>query len=427
MTNSWAGYAALVGFFLAYGLVILEERLYLRKSKPVILIGCLMWAFIALYERGAGGGHAGEQVKHIIGEIGELFFFLLSAMTYVNTLQERLVFDSLRAWLIRKGFGYRSLFWITGGITFCLSPIADNLTSALLMATVVNAVGRGSSRFLVPAFINIVVAANAGGAWSPFGDVTTLMVWTAGKVETAKFLTLFLPSLINWVIPAAVMFPFVPKDKPGGSAEIVRMKPGAKIIMLLGFTTIAITVSFHQVLRLPPFIGMMTGLGLLMFMGYYLSIQEGQGEAAPQRRFDIFEKIQQIEFDTLLFFFGVLLAVGALQYIGYLGLLNAHLYGGIGYTKANIVIGVASAVIDNIPLMYAVIQMNPAMGAEQWLLITLTTGVGGSLLSIGSAAGVAVMGVRRDVYTFTAHLKWMPAAALGYLGSIGCWWVITNI
>jgi Na+/H+ antiporter NhaD/arsenite permease-like protein len=414
----------MAGFVLAYVLVILEHRLHLRKSKPVVLIGCLLWVIIAIYERGSGVAHAEERVRHIIGEIGELFFFLLVAMTYINALQERRVFDALRAWLIRRQYGFRSLFWITGGITFVLSPVADNLTSALLMATVVDAVGAGNRRFLVPAFINIVVAANAGGAWSPFGDITTLMVWTAGKVETTKFLALLLPSIMNWIVPAVLLNRFIPREQPVGNAEIVVMKPGARRIIVLGMATIATAVSFHQVLHLPPFLGMMTGLGFLMFLGYHLKRSEAVREVPQPERFNIFRKVERVEFDTLLFFFGIITAVGAVQYVGYLSLANEALYGRAGNTAANIVIGVLSALVDNIPLMYAVLQMNPPMEVNQWLLITLTAGTGGSLLSIGSAAGVAVMGVRRDIYTFMAHLKWLPIVALGYAASILCWWLV---
>ncbi|MEK7802889.1 MAG: sodium:proton antiporter NhaD, partial [Deltaproteobacteria bacterium] len=212
LVNSWAGYTSLIVFIFAYFLVIFEDRLHLKKSKPVVLIGCLMWAIIGIYEALVGGGHAEEHVKHMIGEIGELFFFILVAMTYINVLQERLVFESLKSWLIRKGFGYRSLFWFTGVITFFLSAVADNLTSALLMATVVSTVSSNRA-FIVPAFINIIIAANAGGAWSPFGDITTLMVWTSGKVATAQFLYLLIPSVVNWFVPAIIMFPFIPKER----------------------------------------------------------------------------------------------------------------------------------------------------------------------------------------------------------------------
>jgi Na+/H+ antiporter NhaD/arsenite permease-like protein len=434
LTDTWVGYAAIICFCMAYTLVIFEEQIHMRKSKPVILIGCFMWALIGIYEAMHGGGHAHDHVKELIGEIAELFFFLLVAMTYINTLDERNVFKALRVWLLKKGLGFRKLFWATGGITFLLSPLADNLTSALLMSTVALAVSNGNGRFIVPAFVNIVVAANAGGAWSPFGDITTLMVWTSGKVHTMEFAYLLLPSLVNWLIPASIMYFAVPDEYPEVGEEEVELKPGAKVIIGLGIFTVATAVSFHQFLHLPPFLGMMFGLGLLMMMGWYLK-RWGERrhmdkmnvpkERRNRQRFDIFTKVEGVEFDTLLFFFGVLTAVGALQYIGYLALASDSMYGTLGPTTSNIIIGVLSAIVDNIPVMYAVLKMGPEMGVDQWLLITLTCGVGGSLLSVGSAAGVAVMGVNREHYHFMSHLKWAPVIALGYMASIGCWYLVT--
>ncbi len=427
LTNTWVGYLALVSFVLAYTLVIFEEKIHLRKSKPVVLVGCLMWMMIGIYEAFHGSDHhAEEAVKHLIGEIGELFFFLLVAMTYINALEERQVFASLRSWLLRKGLGFQSLFWATGIITFFLSPLADNLTSALLMATVAEKVSGGDRRFIIPAFINIIVAANAGGAWSPFGDITTLMVWTAGKVPTQEFASLVIPSIVNWIIPAVIMFFFIPKGTPEGSTDKIEMKMGARAIIALGVTTIATAVCFHQFLHLPPFLGMMLGLGYLMFYSYFLKIMDRKNGLPVHRRFDILRKVRSVEFDTLLFFFGVITAVGALQYLGYLALVSQKMYGGLGFTGGNILVGILSAIVDNIPVMFAVLKMNPDMPLEQWLLITLTCGMGGSLLSIGSAAGVAVMGVRRDVYTFMTHLKWTPVIALGYAASIFCWWLLSS-
>ncbi len=397
-----------------------------------------MWFFIGFYESTHLGdpSHSHEFVKELIAEIGELFFFLLSAMTYINTLDERNVFNCLRSWLLRKGLGFRALFWATGIITFFLSPLADNLTSALLMSTVALAVSGGHSRFIVLSFTNIVVAANAGGAWSPFGDITTLMVWTAGKVETLQFAYLMIPSLINWLIPAAIMYFFLPDEHPESESGVIKLKPGAKVVIGMGILTIATAVSFHQFLHLPPFLGMMLGLGVLMIFGYYLKrwgnrpvleelhLDPDMEESSQQ--FDIFRKISNVEFDTLLFFFGVLTAVGALQYLGYLALVSESLYGTIGPTWSNICVGVLSAIVDNIPVMFAVLKMDPSMGVDQWLLITLTTGVGGSLLSVGSAAGVAVMGVDRKNYTFMSHLKWSWTIALGYAASIISWWLVTG-
>ena len=425
LTNTWVGYVCLISFVMAYSLVVFEEKIHLRKSKPVVLIGCLMWMLIGIYEAShPGDHHAEEQVKHLLEEIGALFFFLLVAMTYINALEERNVFAALRSWLLRKGLGFRALFWATGVITFFLSPLADNLTSALLMATVAEKVSGGDRRFIIPAFINIIVAANAGGAWSPFGDITTLMIWTAGKVQTMEFSALIIPSIVNWIIPATIMFPFIPKGVPEGSTEKIEMKTGAKGIIFLGVTTIATAVSFHQFLHLPPFLGMMLGLGYLMFLSYFLKIMDRSNGLPAEERFDILRKVKNVEFDTLLFFFGVITAVGALQYLGYLALVSTAMYGGLGFTGGNILVGVLSAIVDNIPVMFAVLKMNPDMGLDQWLLITLTCGVGGSLLSVGSAAGVAVMGVRRDVYTFMTHLKWTPVIALGYAASIFCWWML---
>ena len=434
LANTWAGYAALISFLLAYTLVVFEEKIHMRKSKPVVLIGCVMWAMIGIYEASHGGGHAHDYIKELIAEIGELFFFLLVAMTYINTLDERNVFKSLRCWLLNRGYGFKKLFWATGIITFFLSPLADNLTSALLMSTVALAVSNGNRAFIVPAFVNIIVAANAGGAWSPFGDITTLMVWTAGKVETQMFAYLMIPSIVNWIIPALILYAFVPNEFPEAGDEKIEFKAGAKVTICLGIFTIATAVSFHQFLHLPPFLGMMLGLGLLMMQGFYLKVWgekkhlDSIGVPEDQReddKFDIFKKVANVEFDTLLFFFGVLTAVGALQYVGYLAIVSESMYGNLGPTISNTLVGILSAIVDNIPVMYAVLKMDPAMGLDQWLLITLTTGTGGSLLSVGSAAGVAVMGVDRKNYTFMSHIKWVPAIALGYFASIASWYFVT--
>ncbi len=177
-TSHWVGYLCLVIFVLAYALVIAEENLHLRKSKPVMVAAGVIWALVAGVLYMHGDNHtAREAVTHNLLEYGELFLFLLAAMTYINAMEERGVFDALRAWLVSRGFSLRSIFWITGVLAFFISPIADNLTTALLMSTVVMTVGGTNRRFVSVACVNIVVAANAGGAFSPFGDITTLMVW----------------------------------------------------------------------------------------------------------------------------------------------------------------------------------------------------------------------------------------------------------
>ncbi len=420
LTGTETGIFTVLIFIIAYGFVMAEEFTHLRKSKPVIFAGAVIWAHAAYLASEAGV--AVEQTHQVfernLVEFAELMLFLIVAMTYVNSMAERNVFNALRSWLVRKHFNYRQLFIITGIITFFLSAVADNLTSALLVGAVVLAVGRGNQRFISIGFVNLVVAANAGGAFSPFGDITTLMVWQAGYAEFFDFFNLFIPSVVNYAVPAAFMYFAVPNEQPEQSAdeEVVGLKVGAIPVCALFALTIVLAVSFKQLIHLPPFMGMMLGLSLLMLYGYYLKITCSEHEG--DYRFDIFRKIRDAEWDTLFFFFGVVFAVGGLGYIGYLELLSGAMYDTLGATTANILVGVLSAIIDNIPVMFAVLSMNLDMDLYQWLLVTLTAGVGGSLLSIGSAAGVALMGQSKQMYTFFSHVKWTPHIALGYIASI---------
>ena len=441
LTAHWVGFTALGIFAVAYSLVMAEEFTHLRKSKPVILAAGVIWAMIAIVYAGHGITHAAEvAVRHNLLEYAELMLFLLVAMTYINAMEERNVFEALRSWLVKMGYGFRKLFWITGVLAFFISPIADNLTTALLMCAVVLAVGGDNSKFVLLACINIVVAANAGGAFSPFGDITTLMVWQKGvdtpqgTVDFFTFFSLFVPSLVNWLVPAGIMVLAVPDEHPEGGGEAVVMKRGAKRIITLFLLTITTAVSFHNFMHLPPVIGMLTGLSYLQFFGYYLkkTVHLEHGMTRQQfateiehdeafgslPTFNVFNKIARAEWDTLLFFYGVVLCVGGLGFIGYLAMASEVMYIDWGATNANITVGILSAIVDNIPVMFAVLTMMPDMSMGQWLLVTLTAGVGGSLLSIGSAAGVALMGQARGRYTFFGHLKWSPVIALGYAASI---------
>ncbi len=553
-TSSIYGYLGLLLFILAYTLVTMENKLQLRKSKPVLFAAGLIWILVALAYAGIGDTHTAHvAIKASLLEYAELFLFLLAAMTYINALEERNVFQSLRAYLVSRGYSFKTIFWITGALAFCISPVADNLTTALLMGAVIMAVGGNNKAFIAIACINVIVAANAGGAFSPFGDITTLMVWQKGKIEFTGFFLLLLPSLINWLIPAFLMSFAVGSATPAVTDEQVFMKKGARRIMGLFLMTIVTAVSFHNFLNLPPAAGMMLGLGYLGIFSFFLKKMEGVDErfdsilgtrshetlrpiynlvqqgtnlstyinkftdptfmidtdhlvthwnpameklsgvqssdvigrhyhghhkpiahmkhayeaaaffpalseggkwlsiaAAVVRddnetvigvvetlrdhtehkqkvsHFDIMKRIARAEWDTLLFFYGVILCVGGLAQFGYLGLVSGYLYTDLGATVANTLLGLVSAVIDNIPVMLAVLMMDPSMSEGQWLLITLTAGTGGSLLAIGSAAGVALMGSARGIYTFGSHLKWAPAIAAGYAASIAFHMFINN-
>ena len=442
LTHHWVGYGALGIFFLAYVLAMLEEATMLRKSKPMVLAASIIWVLISVvYVKGGMGQQSGHAFRSTLEGYAELFLFILVSMTYLNAMEQRGIFDNLRVWLLSKGFGYRKLFWITGILSFFMSSVLNNLTTALLMGAVVLAMAKDNRRFITLACVNIVVATNAGGSFSPFGDITTLFVWQKGVVPFAHFFALFIPAVVNFMVPAAIMHFWVPRERPKAATEAAPMKRGAIGIIVLFFLTIATAVSFENFLDLPPAAGMLAGLSYLSFYFYYLYSsrhkefatskgltknngngtlpEPGQPETPEQHNiFDVFHNVSRLEWDTLLFFYGVMVSVGGLSFIGYLTLASHYLYTDLDPTVANVLVGIVSAFIDNGTIMYAVLTMEPKISEGQWLLVTLTAGVGGSLLAIGSAAGVGLLGQTKGIYSFTSHLKWMPVIALGYAASI---------
>ncbi|WP_321311505.1 sodium:proton antiporter NhaD [Halarcobacter sp.] len=423
LTMTWVGFACLFIFVVGYYFVAAEEKYEIDKAKPALFIGTFMFILVALYYslNNLNMGLVHTQAQHLILEIAEIFFFLFVAMTYIESLIHMNVFDKLKYNLISKGFTYRKLFWVTGILAFFISPIADNLTTALILSTVLITIEKERRDFLVPGAINIVVAANAGGAWSPFGDITTLMAWTAGKGAFGDFLFLFPSSILGYLITALLLSKVVPNEKPAFDAskeEIPVMAEGSKVVMGLGVFTIFCAVMSHQVLHLPAMWGMMFGLSLLKVYSYGLKRRHGKDH------FNIFHSMAKIENNTLMFFFGILAAVGALYFIGWLA-LAAIVYepSVLGPTWSNIGVGFLSAIVDNVPVMSAVLKANPSMEHAQWMLVTLTAGVGGSLISFGSAAGVGVMGKLHGIYTFGSHMKYAWTILIGYIVSCAIWYV----
>ncbi|WP_206484401.1 sodium:proton antiporter NhaD [Thalassotalea sp. G2M2-11] len=438
LTSSFVGILSLILFSFAYLLVIGEEFIHLRKSKPVLVAAGIIWFMIGwVYTQHGIPKEAEEAFNHNLLEYAQLLLFLLVAMTYINAMEERGVFERLRIWMIAKGLSLRSLFWLTGILAFIISSFANNLTTAMLMCAIVLKVAPNNLKFINIACINIVVASNAGGVFSPFGDITTLMIWQAGLVQFEQFFVLLLPSFVNFLIPATIMSLFISNQASAPiTDEDFVLKRGAKRIIFLFVLTIATAVICHSLVNMPPVLGMMLGLGYLKFLGFYLrkSLPRSLNKKRTQAEilkddkalkslgnivpFDIFDKIARAEWDTLLFFYGVVMCVGGLGFMGYLGLVSELLYSHWSPTYANILVGVLSAIVDNIPVVFAVLSMNPMMDLQQWLLVTMTAGVGGSLLSVGSAAGVALMGQTKGKYSFLGHLKWSWAIVLGYAGSI---------
>ena len=422
ITFTWVGYASLAIFVIGYYFVAMEEKYHIDKAKPALLTGTFIFMLVAFYYviNGMDMNLVHTQAQHLILEIAEIFFFLFVAMTYIESMIHMNVFDKLKYNLISKGYTYRKLFWVTGFLAFFISPIADNLTTALILSTVLITIEQKNKAFLIPGAINIVVAANAGGAWSPFGDITTLMAWTAGKGSFVDFLFLFPASIIGYLVTAFLLSKVVPETVPDfdiAKEENPTMMEGAKVVIALGIFTIFCAVMSHQVLHLPAMWGMMFGLALLKMYDYRLKKIHGSG-------FDVFNSMAKIENNTLMFFFGILAAVGALYFIGWLA-LAAVVYDPsvLGPTWSNIGVGFLSAIVDNVPVMSAVLKASPEMGLDQWMLVTLTAGVGGSMISFGSAAGVGVMGKLPGIYTFGAHMRYSWMILIGYIVSIAVWYL----
>jgi Na+/H+ antiporter NhaD/arsenite permease-like protein len=419
LSGSIFGLAMLLLFVVGYFFIATEEKFEINKAKPALFLGTSMFIFVGIYYaiNGYSMHPLEHEIDHLILEIAEIFFFLFVAMTFIEALVERQVFEVLKHKLITKGYSYRTLFWVTGVIAFFLSPVADNLTTALILSTVLITLEKERRDFLVPGAINIVVAANAGGAWSPFGDITTLMAWTAEKGAFTDFMFLFPASVLGWLTTAIILSRFVPQDtpKPLDTAEAPKILKGGKEIMYLGVFTIATAVVGKQFLHLPPMWGMLFGLSILKLYSYKL-------KRAKEHSPNIFGAISHIEHDTLIFFVGILGAVGALHFLGFLN-LAVQLYDIYSPTVVNIGVGILSAIVDNVPVMSAVLKANPTMTLDQWMLVTLTAGVGGSLISFGSAAGVGVMGRMHGIYTFGAHMKYAWTVAIGYIVSVAVWYL----
>ncbi|MBU1884139.1 sodium:proton antiporter NhaD, partial [bacterium] len=389
-------------------------------AKPALFVGTFMFMLIGIYYaiNGLDPNALHDELEKLILEIAEIFFFLFVAMTYIETLIERGVFELMKYKLVSKGFTYKKLFWLTGTLAFFISPVADNLTTALILSTVLFTIDKQKIAFLVPGAINIVVAANAGGAWSPFGDITTLMAWTAGKGEFVDFLFLFPASVLGWLATAFLLSLSVPKGEPEFDPHTETqpmLRKGGMAIVYLGILTIVISVLGHQFFHFPAMWGMMFGLAILKLYSFNLNRKSTEG-------FDIFVNMKKVENDTLLFFFGILSAVGALHFLGFLHYVHS-LYGAIGSTASNIGVGFLSAIVDNVPVMSAILKSSPEMGIDQWMLVTMTAGIGGSLISFGSAAGVGVMGRMHGIYTFSSHMRHSWTILVGYAVSIAIWYV----
>ena len=420
-----------------------EEMTALRKSKPMVLGSALVWFLICAYYAINGHGKTAALAfeSNLLAYI-ELLLFILVSMTYLNTMEECGIFRTMQIYLLSKRFTYQQLFWITGSLAFFLSTLINGMTVGLMMGSIAMIVGKRNPEFIGLACVNIICATNAGSTFSPLGGVSTLLVWQQNILSFGQFFLLAIPCLVNYLLPACIMQFWVPQGKPVAIKDIVILKRGTKRVICLFLITLVITISGNVSLELPPAAGMMAGLGLLQLFNYYLIKTSGKVEEEKDiyshykmnrltlndpQGFDVFRNIGKVDWDTLLFFYGAMMIIGAMSFVGYLDAIARFLFGQISPTLANMSIGLTSAFIDNGTLMFAVLKMHPGISQGQWLLLTLTLGVGGSLLAIGSAPGVGMLGHVKGHYTFISHLRWLPIILISYFVSIAIhFWINAN-
>lgn len=412
-------------FVVGYFFIALEHKTHVNKSGVAIIIGGVLWLIAALVSHDRG------EISTVIaengGEIFSIVVFLLSAMTIVELLVHYQFFDWLREKIVQKKISQNQLFWLLGALTFVMSAFLDNLTTTLIMIQIGRKIYKHQDNFLI--FVaNTVIAANAGGAASPIGDVTTIMLWLANKFNAIQILSIgILPALATWLIPQYLMGRQITHHEEAEKAhenfDLVdekKVQPYWSVIFISIFSFL-LPVIFNLI-NLPPFLGLLLGVGILWV---FIDLKSKKGHA-DYTSGQVVKIIQKTDITTLKFFIGILLAVGALAHIGFLGMLNNLIFGAeINITRliaGNVILGGFSAILDNVPLVAAAIKMFPAgISPAIWVLLALTAGTGGSMLVIGSAAGVAAMGQVKELNFAYYFKKASLPALLGYLGGVAVW------
>ncbi|MFL6811918.1 MAG: sodium:proton antiporter NhaD [Bradyrhizobium canariense] len=403
-------------FVLAYAAIALEHPIGVNKSASALLGAGLLWSVYAI----ATGDHAlvGRQLDESVGSTAQIVFFLIGAMTIVEVIDAHDGFEVITS-LIRTT-SQVTLIWLIGFVTFFLSAILDNLTTTIVMISLIQKlIARRDDRLLFASLI--VIAANAGGAWTVIGDVTTTMLWIGGQISPLKIMGgVFLPSLLNLLVPLAFIS-FSLKGKtiapPPKEDGLQGVDPFERNVMFyLGLGVLIAVPAFKTVTHLPPFMGVLLGLGIVWLVGEIVHRHKDEHVRGP---LTLANALTRIDMGSIVFFLGILLAVACLEHAGLLSMLAKWLDTAIGRQDIIvIVLGLLSAVIDNVPLVAATMGMYDLAhyppDSFLWEFIAYCAGTGGSILIIGSAAGVAAMGLERIEFLWYARRIALPALA-GYL------------
>ena len=412
---------ALVLFVAGYAVITFEHQLKTHKAPTALLLGVILWFLVTL--SGIGGVPLAHELEVAAAEIFGIVIFLLAAMTLVEVLTHYQFFDYIRVELSRRGLGDRQQFIVIGAVTFFLSPVIDNLTTTIVMLTVAQRFFR--ERNLLVMATAIIVFANAGGAWSPIGDITTLMLWLAGKFTAAEaILNTVLPSLAHALVAGYLLLRQIKDNTPDSTEDLpITFTRTEFIVITLALASFGLPLLMSQ-LGLPPYMGLLVGLAVVWIVTSVLAqITDHETHLTA----DIERFLQNVDIPSLKFFIGILLAVAALNTIGVLTLLSNLLLGSNPEPERIIVgnsaLGLLSALVDNVPLTALAIDLMPVASAPLWTLLAYCVGTGGSLLVIGSAAGVIAMGMIREL-TSTAYMRIATVpVAVAYVAGIAVWGV----
>lgn len=417
-------------FILGYVLIALEHQTGINKSAIALLLGISLWTLIQ---------HTDNEIVEHLGDIAEILFYLLGAMTIVEWIDTHEGFDLITHHITTRN--KRKLLWIIALITFIMSSVLDNLTTAIVMIMLLRRlVNDQQERWIFGSII--IVAANAGGAWTPIGDVTTIMLWINNNITSLNVIRhLFLPSLVSLFIPLVISTFWLhgktqPQLNSGTNPTLAISRSEQITILTLGIASLLFVPAFKELTNLPPFMGIMLALGCVW--AYTEILYNRKKKITPDKVHRIPSILSKIDYATLLFFLGILMAVAALQIAGVLDRMSSFLNDKLhDVYLINIIIGFLSSVIDNVPLVAAAMGMYPLTHTDAtlspylvnfttdgtfWELLAYSAGIGGSILIIGSAAGVVVMGMERiNFIWYMKHITWI--ATLGYLAGIGVYYI----
>lgn len=403
-------------FIFGYALIAAEHFIKINKAAIALLTGVICWS---LYVFGEHLSHeVGVQLMEQVADISGILFFLMGAMTIVEIIDAHNGFNLVTT--ILSAGSKRRLLWLVGLITFFLSAVLDNLTTTIVMVSLLTKVLKDRNELLL--FVSLVViTANAGGAWSPIGDVTTTMLWIGNQITSMSIIKmLILPSIVCAIIPLA----WVSIRLKNGRGKIIaedssnRNSNGQRtgtIVFIIGIGALLFVPVFKTITHLPPFVGMLFGLSVLWIV---TEILHRNSDNEKRRYHSVSTALQRIDMPSILFFLGILLSISALQSVGILTALAVWLDRTIGNIDVVVLaIGLLSAIVDNVPMVAAAIQMYPLsqFGTDHhfWSFLSYCTGTGGSALIIGSAAGVAAMGMAKiDFFWYLKKIT--PLALLGY-------------